>query len=145
MAGKFSTPRKAAPAPVVPADPAPTAPRKGPRTGTLIFYTAYVMLIIFFFLGMNITLKDLDRKLVEFENAQPGPQSELVFQELFQNPDWGLLYDFAQIPDTKFDGREEYILYMGQRFGGKALSYKENSSGLTDVSPGSSRSMKFFT
>ena len=119
MAGKFSTPRSTTPAPVakkpsVPASapaaaPEVTAPRKGPRTSTLIFYTAYVMLIVFFFIGMNIVLKDLDQQLVDFQKAQPGPQSEAVFEELFQEPDWGLLYDFAQIPATKFDGREEYI------------------------------------
>lgn len=141
MAGKFSTPRSTTPAPVAkaPSAPAPaaapeaTAPRKGPRTSTLIFYTAYVMLIVFFFIGMNIFLKDLDQQLVDFQKSQPGPQSAAVFEELFQKPDWGLLYDFAQIPATRFDGREEYIRYMDETFGGQSLSYDETSSGLTDT------------
>ena len=114
MAGKFSNPRGSAPAPAVQSSstPTPSEPRKGPRTGTLIFYTAYVMLIVFFIVGMRIHLKDLDRKLVEFEHAQPHTQSQLVFEELFTDPDWALLYDLAQIPDTRFDGREEYAQYM---------------------------------
>ena len=132
MAGKFSNPRSAA-APVAQTAPAPSAPCKGPRISTLIFYTAYVMLILFFVLGMRFVLKDLDAKLVEFEKAQPHVQSELVFQELFADPDWAVLYDLAQVPDTPFDCREEYVQYMESTFAGQNLSYEETSVGLAKV------------
>lgn len=135
MAGKFSNPRGSAPTPAVQSSstPTPSEPRKGPRTGTLIFYTAYVMLIVFFIVGMRIHLKDLDRKLVEFEHAQPHTQSQLVFEELFTDPDWALLYDLAQIPDTRFDGREEYAQYMEATYGSQTFTYRETHSGLRDI------------
>ena len=132
MAGKFSSPRSEA-TPVAQTPPAPSTPRKGPRISTLIFYTAYGMLILIFIVGMLITLKDLDRKLVEFEHAQPDTQSELVFQELFADPDWDVLYDLAQVSDTRFDGREEYVQYMESTFAGQNLSYEETSVGLAKV------------
>ena len=132
MAGKFSNPRSEA-TPVAQTAPTPSAPRKGPRISTLIFYTAYGMLILIFIVGMLITLKDLDRKLVEFEHAQPDTQSELVFQELFADPDWDVLYDLAQVSDTRFDGREEYVQYMESTFAGQNLSYEETSVGLAKV------------
>lgn len=132
MAGKFSSPRSEA-TPVAQTPPAPSTPRKGPRISTLIFYTAYGMLILIFIVSMLITLKDLDRKLVEFEHAQPDTQSELVFQELFADPDWAVLYDLAQVSDTRFDGREEYVQYMESTVGGESLTYAENALRLADV------------
>lgn len=132
MAGKFSNPRSEA-TPVAQTPPALSAPPKGPRISTLIFYTAYGMLILIFMVSMLITLKDLDRKLVEFEHAQPDTQSELVFQELFADPDWTVLYDLAQVPDTRFDGREEYVQYMESTVGGESLTYAENALRLADV------------
>lgn len=90
------------------------------------------MLILIFIVAMLFTLKYLDSKLVEFENAQPYMQSELVFQELFADPDWAVLYDLAQVSDTKFDGREEYVQYMQATVGTQSLTYEEISSGQTD-------------
>ena len=140
MAGKFSTPRTS---PITEApsqhQPAPYKPRKphknsnGPRISTLIFYTAYIMLIVFFVMGMRVKLTDLEQQLKDYESAQPEPCSRLVFEELFSEPDWEVLYSLAQIPDTAFEGKEQYAAYMETLVGDQVLSYQEEPQSDEDI------------
>jgi hypothetical protein len=140
MAGKFSTPRTS---PITEApsqhQPAPYKPRKphknsnGPRISTLIFYTAYIMLIVFFVMGMRVKLTDLEQQLKDYESAQPEPCSRLVFEELFSEPDWEVLYSLAQIPDTAFEGKEQYAAYMETLVGDQVLTYQEESQSDEDI------------
>ena len=136
MAGKFSTPRGAQaentpkPAPASTPDPAPAqdtpaVPRRKARTSTLIFYTVYVMLILFFAAGLWMHLNSLEQKLTEYELAQPEPQSEAVFQELFGDPDWASLYSLAHLEDTKFEGKDAFAAYMTGIVGDQTLTYQE--------------------
>lgn len=132
MAGKFSTPRttpsESTQQPVQASEPAKessSAPRRKVRTSTLIFYTAYVMLILFFAAGLWMHLNRLEQTLTEYELAQPEPKSEAVFQELFRDPDWTALYAQAHLEDTKFEGCDAFAVYMTETVGDQPLSYQE--------------------
>lgn len=143
--GKFSAPRSArfteAPPPAqtpskAPRPAKPSKPRKqrrGFRVGTLIFYTAYIMLIVFFVMGMRVKLNDLEQQLKDYESAQPEPCSRLVFEELFGAPDWESLYALAEIPDTVFDGKEAYAAYMEALVGDQILTYREEPQEAEDL------------
>ena len=149
LAQRNSTPaRSAAPAPVKESAPAKKpakqpkaakkaeaveeAPkRKGPRMGTLIFYTFYFMFIFLFFLVLTFGLNWLNGWLVDYEAAQPTTKSQEVFDQLFADPDWDKLYDMAGIEDTEYEGKEEFIAYMENKVGDKELTFQETSAGLS--------------
>lgn len=117
--------------PEVPREPEASASRRNPRTSTLIFYTAYVTLLLLFIIGMFFTLNSLKQQLVDFEASQPDPKSDAVFAELFADPDWAALYDLAGIEDTVFEGRDAFAAYMEQTVGEQPLTYQATSAGLS--------------
>ena len=151
---KAAPTRAAAPAPVAPAasarkqaatrrEPAPqSAPRRepvpqpvpekrrGPRLGSVIFYTFYFMFILLFFAATYFGLNWFHGWLSDYEAAQPTVKSQEVFDELFGDPDWGKLYDLAKIEDTEYEGKEEFISYMEERVGDSQLNFMVTSSGL---------------
>lgn len=106
--------------------------RKGPRAGSVIFYTIYFLFIILFFAGTFLTLQWLNGWLSDYQAAQPTTKAEEVFNQLFQNPDWGKLYDMAGIQDTAYEGKEQFVTYMTQRAEGKTMTYEQTSAGLSD-------------
>ena len=109
-----------------------TAPKKrGPRLGSVIFYTLYFLFIFLFFVAVYFGLNWLQGWLIDYEAAQPTAKSEEVFHQLFDDPDWGALYDAAGIADTKYEGKEAFITYMEDRVGDTELTYNLTSSGLS--------------
>ena len=115
--------------------PAPGAPakkqKKGPRLGSVIFYTFYFMFILLFVLATYIGLKWVHGWLSDYEAAQPTYKAEQVFQQLFTDPDWGALYTSAGAKDSAYEGKEEYVAYMEEKVGGTKLTYMETSAGLS--------------
>ena len=115
--------------------PAPGAPakkqKKGPRLGSVIFYTLYFMFILLFVLATYIGLKWVHGWLSDYEAAQPTYKAEQVFQQLFTDPDWGALYTSAGAKDSAYEGKEEYVAYMEEKVGGTKLTYMETSAGLS--------------
>jgi len=105
--------------------------RRGPRVGTVIFYTFYFLFIFLFFIGTFLGLKYLRSFLVDFEAAQPTVQSQQVFDSLFADPDWSKLYDMAKVEDTPYEGKEEFVAYMENLVGDKDLNMIETSAGLS--------------
>ena len=91
------------------------------------------MLIVFFVMGMRVKLNDLEQQLKDYESAQPEPCSVLVFDELFSEPDWETLYSLAQIPDTVFEGKEQYATYMETLVGDLPLTYQEEPQPAEDI------------
>ena len=86
------------------------APKKnGPRLGGVIFYTLYFLFIFLFFVAVYFGLNWLQGWLVDYEGAQPTTKSKEVFQQLFDDPDWGALYDAAGIADTEYEGKEAFV------------------------------------
>lgn len=111
---------------------APQNVSRGPRIGTLIFYTFYFLFIFVFFIGTFIGLKYLRSFLEDFEAAQPTVQSKQVFDTLFADPDWSYLYDLAGIQEeSPYEGKEEFVAYMENMVGDEELNMLETSAGLT--------------
>ncbi len=111
---------------------APAKPqKKGPRLGGVIFYTLYFMFILVFFLGTYIGLNWLNGWLSDYEASQPTVKAEQVFQQLFTNPDWASLYDAADVEDTPYEGKNEYVAHMEEKVGDSKLTYLETSAGLS--------------
>lgn len=113
--------------------------KRGPRTGSMIFYGFYFGLILVFFVGIFITLNWLNGWLGKYEAAQPTIKCQQVFDQLFANPDWAQLYRLAGDPtgtgtnkyDTQFEGQDAFVRYMTEKVGSQQLSYVETSGGLT--------------
>ena len=125
---KKAPPRKAAPAPEPPA-PAKKQ-KKGPRVGSVIFYTIYFLFILAFFGATYLGLQWLHGWLSDFEAAQPTLKAEQVFQEVFTDPDWGALYESAGAKDSLYEGKEQYVNYMEEKVGDSKLTYMETSAGM---------------
>lgn len=125
--------KKSAPAKkpaAVPEAPAPEKKKKGPRVGSVIFYTLYFLLILIFFIATYLGLNWLHGWLSDFEAAQPTLKAEQVFQEVFTDPDWGALYESAGAKDSLYEGKEQYVNYMEEKVGDSKLTYMETSAGL---------------
>lgn len=122
------------PAAKKPAPQAEAAPskkqKKGPRLGSVIFYTLYFMFILVFFLATYLGLGWLRSWLTDFEYAQPTVKAQQVFTEVFTDPDWGALYDAAGAEDSPYEGKEEYVNYMEEKVGDTDLTYTEISAGM---------------
>ena len=105
--------------------------KKANRVISTIFYTLYFLLIIGFFGGMYFVTDWLEDWLVSFEASQPTTRSEEVFQANFANPDWNKIYDLAGIQSTVFEGKEDFVAYMENKYGDVTLTYTETSAGLS--------------
>lgn len=120
--------RKAAKEPAVQAAPR----KKGPRLGGVIFYTLYFLFIFLFFVAVYFGLNWLQGWLVDYEAAQPTTKSQEVFHQLFDDPDWGALYDAAGISDTPYEGKDAFVTYMNNLVGDSELTYQLTSTGMSD-------------
>lgn len=111
---------------------APAAkPYKKSKTGTLVFYTCYMLFIALFFGAVLLGMQWLNGWLVDFEAAQPTVKSQEVFDDLFKNPNWAFLYEKAGISNTAYEGEEEYVTYMTQKVGSTPLDFVQTSAGLS--------------
>ena len=109
-----------------------TSERSGPRLGSVIFYTLYFLFIFIFFVTTFFALQWLQGWLVDYEGAQPTTKSAEVFQQLFDNPDWGALYEAAGIADTEYEGRDAFVAYMENLVGDQELTYQLTSTGMSE-------------
>ena len=126
--------KKPAPVKEAPAKKDPEAPKKqqkGPRLGSVIFYTLYFLFILLFFLATYIGLKFVHNWLSDYEAAQPTYKAEQVFEQLFTDPDWGALYVSAGAKDSAYEGKDEFVNYMEEKIGDAKLTYMETSAGLS--------------
>lgn len=118
-----------------PMNPAPiqeAPPRKGPRLGSVIFYTIYFLGIFLFSVGCYKVLGGLHGWLVDFEAAQPTLMAQQVFDSYFANPDWGALYDLSGVTETSYEGKTAFVAYIEEKVGGRELTYYETSAGLSE-------------
>ena len=132
-APKKAPKKKAAPAAAPAVQEAPVKEKKqkkGPRVGSVIFYTIYFTCILVFFGATYLGLQWLHGWLSDFEAAQPTLKAEQVFQEVFTDPDWGALYESAGAKDSAYEGKEQYVNYMEEKVGDSKLTYMETSAGL---------------
>lgn len=71
--------------------------------------------------------------LTQYENAQPHHTAEAIYELLFAEPDWALLYDMAEVEGTDYEGRSAYVTYMEHKVGSQKLTYTQvagNTSGM---------------
>ena len=118
-------------APQVEVEEVPEKKRRGPRLGSLIFYTIYFLFIFLFFAATAFGMNWLSTWLNNYEAAQPTVKSQEVFEYLFADPDWAALYDAAGVEDTEYEGKEAFVSYMENKVGDKQLEFYETSAGLT--------------
>ncbi len=105
--------------------------RKGPRLGGVIFYTLYFLFIFLFFVACYFGLQWGYDWLCDYEAAQPTAKAEEIFHQLFDDPDWGALYESAGITDTEYEGKHAFVAYMEAKVGDQTLTYQETSAGLS--------------
>ena len=127
---KAAMPQKSAPKKAAPVEAPKKKQKKGPRVGSVIFYTLYFLFILVFFIGTYIGLQWLNGWLSDYEQSQPVYKAEAVFQQLFTDPNWGDLYEAAGAQDSQYEGKEEYVNYMEEKTAGQDLTYMQTSAGL---------------
>ena len=127
---KKKTAPAAKPAPAAEPEAPAKKQKKGPRVGSVIFYTIYFLFILAFFGATYLGLQFVHSWLSDYEAAQPTLKAAQVFQEVFTDPDWGALYESAGAKDSPYEGKEEYVNYMEQKVGDSTLTYVETSAGL---------------
>lgn len=76
-------------------------------------------------------MSPLKNRLTRYEASQPEYVRDAVCELLFQDPDWGLLYDLAGVDSTAYEGKEEYISYMEAKVGDSDLICTETATGLS--------------
>lgn len=105
--------------------------KQGVSKGTKRFWIGCLVLVLVFYAAAAVAMLALRRWLVSFENAQPTVKCQEVFEELFENPDWGKLYDMADLDATGYGGKEAFVSYMTQLVGDQELTFMETSAGLS--------------
>lgn len=105
--------------------------KKGPGKGTKRFWIGCLIFVLVFYAATGAGLLALRGWLVNFEGAQPTVKCQEVFAELFEDPDWGKLYDLANMDDTGYSSKEDFVAYMTQLVGDQELTFMETSAGLS--------------
>ena len=119
-----------------PGEPAPEMPpmkkpeRRKPKKKP-VFYKIYWAVTVLLFIGICCLMIPLRSWLIRYEASQPGYMCQQVFQDLFANPDWAVLYSLAGEEDTLYENRDTYVAYMKQKVGTAELTCTETSAGLS--------------
>lgn len=103
------------------------------KKGMVIFLCLYVVLVALVLVALCRMMTPLRQQLVEYEAAQLENKCAQVFEELFADPDWKMLYDLSGRSDTLYEGRDAYAAYMEDKVGSKALTCHETYTGLPGV------------
>lgn len=134
-----TTPKRKAAQPAVTAMPTleksakPTqTSHRGPRLSGVIFYTIFFLCIFLFYSATYFGLLELRDWLTRYEMAQPTTKSQEIFEILFSDPDWGSLYDMANVQDAAYESKDAFIGYMENMVGETDLTYAETSTGLSN-------------
>ena len=122
------TPEVPAPAPEEP--PVRKPERRKPKKKS-VFYKIYWAVTILLFIGICCLMIPLRSWLVRYEASQPEYMCRQVFQDLFADPDWAVLYSLADVDDTPYENRDTYVAYMEQKVGTAELTCTETSAGLS--------------
>ncbi len=105
--------------------------RKQLFRGALRFYALLLGGILCVLILLWCLMNPLKTLLNQYEISRPQYVAEEIFDTLFQDPDWALLYDMAGIQPTEFEGRKEYVAYMEVKVGDAPLRYVEIPGGVT--------------
>lgn len=104
------------------------------KRNSMIFYSIYFACIVIIISMFLFLMTPLHNWLVKFEASQPDTQCQQVYDLLFADPDWGVLYDLAGLEATEFEGKDEFIHYMNVKTANAKnpeLTFSETSAGLS--------------
>ena len=95
--------------------------KKKKSIGTGLFYCIFLLLVIASLVAIIVFLKQMEKRLVEYEGSQPSARAPQIFEVLFRDPDWEQLYNSAQsTPDIPV---KDYAAYMTDTVGDARLHY----------------------
>lgn len=100
-----------------------------PRIGTIVFYIVVVLLIGVFAHILAEAQDNLTAYLKKYQDSHINTQYQKVFHQLFDDPDWGALYDMAGIQDTEYEGKQAFVQYMEEKVGDAKLTCFIESNG----------------
>lgn len=127
------------PAPEAPEEEAPTQelppppqqkPRRNPR-GALLFFSTLFGLVLCALILLCCVMLPLTSWFEQYEASNPKYVRDEVYEMLFADPDWDLLYDLAGVECTVFEGKEAFASYMDQKVGNRELVCTQTSDGLS--------------
>lgn len=105
------------------------AKRKRIFRGALRFYSLLFGFVLCVLILLCCLMMPLRTWLEQYETSQYQHTSSEIYQLLFADPDWALLYDMAGIEATEFEGRDEYVAYMEEKVGDTPLECVEIATG----------------
>lgn len=111
--------------------PVPQKRKQAPRLGSLIFWLVFLTVLLLFWGGVYLGLNALQLWLCNYEAAQPDTVGQKVFEALFEDPDWGALYDRADQEEGLWEGKDAFVSVMERKVGDAALGYMSTSAGLS--------------
>ena len=136
--GKYLTPEPEVVAPTNPEDISQETPventkdsKRKVKKSTVIFYSIYGGCVAAIIIALIFLMLPLRSWLVKYEASQPEQKSAEVFNILFADPDWGVIYTLANAEDTAYEGKDAYVAYMEQKVGNQPLTYVETAAGLS--------------
>lgn len=109
--------------------PAPAHSSKSRRR--LRFFIVVLGLALCILILLCCAMSPLKSLLAQYESAQPHHMEEEVYNMLFADPDWDLLYDLAGVESTAFEGKDAFIRYMQNKTEGQELTCVQTSAGLS--------------
>ena len=109
----------------------PKKEKKKATKGTILFYSIYGGIAGLILIALLLLMIPLRSWLVKYEASQPEKKCAEVFQYLFANPDWKVIYGLAGVENTAFENEKAYADYMGAKVGNTKLTYSETSAGLS--------------
>lgn len=75
----------------------------------------------------------LSTLLEQYEQSRPEKTAEAVYDMLFADPDWELLYELSGAKDTTYEGKPQYAAYMTDKVGTSKLTYTEVPAGMSGL------------
>ena len=131
-AAEPAAPQPSKPAPVPQRRPPQRRRRKRTTTGTYLFYSIYVVMVLALFIAIAIIMGALRNWVPTIiPNDQSAELSQAVFNQYFKDPDWAALYKITY-PNATEAEVTEYVQTMEQYVNGRKLSMTSISSGLSD-------------
>ena len=109
----------------------PKKEKKKATKGTILFYSIYGGIAGLILIALLLLMIPLRSWLVKYEASQPEKKCAEVFQYLFANPDWKVIYGLAGVENTAFENEKAYADYMEAKVGSTKLTYSETSAGLS--------------
>ena len=109
----------------------PERRRRRRNTGSVVFYSAYALGVIAFFIALAAIIAPLKDWLIRYEASQPNHKRDEVYGQLFESGDWDALYELSGVENTAFEDKAVFAALMDELVSGGELTCLETSAGLS--------------